>query len=81
MTSGHKSGQDVENVRRYGPILTWGWQFLLTLLVFVWGGRWLDQRWDTGVTFVLIGIFMGLFGGFYKLVRIVQDMAKEDKKK
>jgi hypothetical protein len=74
-----KSGKDVESIRRYAPILTWGWQFLLTLLVFVWGGHWLDQKWGTGVTFVLIGIFMGLFGGFYKLIRIVKDMSKSTK--
>ncbi len=71
----------MENVRRYGPILTWGWQFLLTLLVFVWGGRWLDEKWETGVTFVLIGIFMGLFGGFYKLIQIVKEMDAAGKKK
>ncbi len=75
-----KPGKDVPAFQRYGPILSWGWQFLLTLLVFVWGGRWLDERWDTGVTFVLTGIFMGLFGGFYRLIRIVQALSDDQKK-
>ena len=60
MTSGHKSGQDVENVRRYGPILTWGWQFLLTLLVFVWGKPLLMGRGEPPAPQRLASPVMGL---------------------
>lgn len=62
-------------------IATWGWQFALTLGVLAWGGHWLDQHYGTKVVFVLIGLFMGLFGGFYRLFRMVSALPKDKKKK
>ncbi len=62
-------------------LISWGWQFALTLGVLVWGGHWLDQHYGTRVLFVLIGIMMGLFGGFYRLYRIISSLPQTNKKK
>ncbi len=77
--------QDLEKQReeersQLMPFLTWGWQFSLTLGFLTWGGHWLDQKLETKFLFVLAGIFMGLFGGFYNLYRIVSQLPKKNKK-
>jgi len=46
-----------------------GIQLAACILVFVFGGRWLDTRLGTGVLFTLVGAVLG-FGGFmWSLVR------------
>lgn len=65
-----------ESMHEIGPFVTWGWQFALTLGVLAWGGNWLDKKLGTNVLFVLIGIFMGLFGGFFNLFRTVSRLSK-----
>lgn len=69
-----------ETASQLGPILTWGWQFALTLGALAWIGHWLDEKFETNILFILIGIFMGLFGGFYRLFRIVAELPKPGKK-
>jgi MFS-type transporter involved in bile tolerance (Atg22 family) len=48
-----------------------GWYFVVCVVGGVLIGRWLDDRFDTGKTFALIGIFAGLamalFGGYRML--------------
>ncbi len=63
-----------------GAFMTWGWQFALTLGLLAWSGHWMDERYETRVLFTLVGIFVGLFGGFYNLFRIVSQLPKPEKK-
>ena len=35
--------------------------------LFVWIGKSLDQQWGTAPWLLLLGMFLGLFGGFYRL--------------
>lgn len=74
-----KSFADVTH--QLGPFMTWGWQFALTLGFLSWFGHWLDEKFATRVLFVLIGVFLGLFGGFYNLYRIVSHLPKTGKPK
>lgn len=80
MTVAPKQGKPAktlpETLQEIGPFMTWGWQFALTLGVLAWGGHWLDQKLGTNVLFVLIGLFMGLFGGFFNLFRTVARLPK-----
>ena len=70
----------MEEVHLLGPIMSWGWQFALTLGVLTWGGHWADEQLGTKALFVIIGIFMGLFGGFWRLYKIVEALPKPKKK-
>ena len=45
---------------KYGAI---GLQFSLTLVVFIFGGVWLDQKFDSSPWLTLLGAFLGFFGG------------------
>lgn len=33
-------------------------------------GWWLDNKWGTSPTFILLGLFIGTVGGMYKLWRL-----------
>jgi len=48
-----------------------GLQFGLTIVVFVFGGVWLDERLHSSPWFVLVCTFAGAFGGFYSIYRRV----------
>ncbi len=70
----------MRTMHELGPFLTWGWQFALTLGFLAWLGHWLDQRWETSVLFLLIGVFLGLFGGFFNLFRMIAKLPKSKRK-
>lgn len=44
-----------------------GISMVLTILLGVYGGLWLDRRLDTSPLFLLVGVFLGVGGGFYNL--------------
>jgi F0F1-type ATP synthase assembly protein I len=48
-----------------------GLQFGLTIVVFVLGGVWLDNRLHTSPWFVIGCTFAGAAGGFYSMYRRV----------
>src|SRR5437016_1163631 len=55
-----------------------GIQFALTILVFVFGGLWLDRRLDSSPWFTLIGVTVGAAGGFYSMyVKIMAAQRRE----
>jgi len=70
-----------DTTHQLGPFLSWGWQFALTLGFLSWFGHWLDEKFETRVLFVLTGVFLGLFGGFYNLYRIVSNLPKPGRTK
>ncbi|AZU64599.1 AtpZ/AtpI family protein [Neobacillus mesonae] len=38
-----------------------------SVLIGVFGGRWLDQQWDSEPIFLIIGLFIGLTAGIYSM--------------
>jgi len=66
VTEPARPGKQVPGPARYAGL---GIQLAACILVFVFGGRWLDTRLGTGVLFTLVGAVLG-FGGFmWSLVR------------
>lgn len=48
---------------------TIGLQLAATILIFVYGGYWLDRRFNAEPWFLLLGTAIGLFAGFFNLFR------------
>lgn len=46
-----------------------GFQFAATILLCLFGGRWLDGRLGTAPWLLLIGVFLGAAAGFLNLYR------------
>ena len=42
-----------------------GVQFFAALILFVYAGTWLDERFGTSPLFLLLGLFVGGGGSFY----------------
>ena len=57
-----------------------GLQFAFTILVFVFGGVWLDGHFHTSPWFTLGCTFAGAGGGFYSMYRRVATMQRRDKR-
>ena len=46
-----------------------GIQFVVSILVFVYLGRWLDGKLGTTPWLLVLGAFVGAFAGFYSMYR------------
>jgi len=57
-----------------------GLTLVVTILVFLWIGMWLDGKFQTGVLFTLILAFIGFAAGFYSFYLNVKKLTEEDKK-
>jgi len=60
--------------------LTIGLQLAITVLIFVYGGKWLDDRYITSPLFVAIGAALGMAIGFYHLMKELQRTTEDEKK-
>ena len=54
-----------EAMRTAGPYLHVGWTLVLTILLGVLAGRWVDGRWGTEPAFLLVGAVLGIVLGMY----------------
>ena len=65
-----------------GAYAGFGMQFVVSLLVFLYLGQWVDRRLGTSPVFLLIGIFVGAGGSFYAMYRkLMAAQAREDEAK
>ncbi len=76
-----KSASLGEAYRAVGPYMTLGIQFVATILVCVFAGRWIDGRYDMAPIFTLVGGFLGIAAGFYHFLKTVlrENRKPEDK--
>jgi ATP synthase protein I len=62
-----------------GAYASFGLQFVVALLFFLYIGQWVDRRLGTAPVFLLIGIFVGAGGSFYAMYRkLMAAQARED---
>ena len=57
-----------------------GITLMVTILLFLWIGMWLDGKFDTGVLFTLILTAIGFSAGFYSFYLNIKKLTQEDKK-
>ncbi|RJP82704.1 MAG: AtpZ/AtpI family protein [Candidatus Zixiibacteriota bacterium] len=61
--------------------LRWALTFAASVLLFVLGGRWLDEKLGTTPLFLLIGLFWALGMSFYSLMIQIKRMQQRDNEK
>ena len=79
-------GQDEERDRRsanaaakYGGL---GLQFALSIILFLYAGRWLDRKLDSEPWFLILGVFTGAGAAFYSMYRtLMADQRREDEER
>lgn len=50
-----------------------------SILVGIFGGRWLDSYFGTKSIFLIIGLFLGIGAGTYGVFQVVRQFLGEDK--
>jgi len=65
-----------------GKYMGLGLQFGGSIVLFMFGGIWLDKRLGTSPLFVIIGVFGGATAAFYSMYRrLMADQRDEESKK
>jgi ATP synthase protein I len=59
-----------------------GFQFVIVVLVFLFGGQWLDRKLGTGPWLMIAGLMVGGALGFWSLLRVAKAVnADEDRQR
>ncbi|MCX6157547.1 MAG: AtpZ/AtpI family protein [Ignavibacteriae bacterium] len=56
-----------------------GIQLSATIIVFLFGGLWLDKYFETKFIFTLVFVFLGFVGVFYKIFAVLKELEEERK--
>lgn len=56
-----------------------GIQLSVTIIVFLFGGLWLDKYFETKFVFTLVFVFIGFVGVFYKIFAVLKELEAERK--
>ncbi|MFK2825613.1 AtpZ/AtpI family protein [Bacillus sp. B190/17] len=59
----------------YSAILA---QITGSILIGIFGGRWLDGKWNTEPLFLIVGLLLGLTAGIISMLRTVSYFNSED---
>jgi len=71
-----------ESLRKISPYMNIGGIFLGCMVIGVFGGHWLDEKWGTAPWMLLTGAFVGMASGFYHFFKTVLRLdGKRDGKK
>jgi ATP synthase protein I len=64
---------------KYGGL---GLQFALSIIFFLYAGRWLDRRLGTEPWLLIVGVFTGAGAAFYSMYRtLMADLRREEAEK
>ena len=73
-----KRKKDTKIWEELGPYLNLGWQLVITIVLMVFLGKWLDDKFDTSPTFIVILSVFGVLAGMYNFLKVAM---KSNKKK
>lgn len=65
-----------QTYRDFAPFLTLGFQLAAAVILFFFIGYWLDRHFETSPTYTLVGLFLGVVGGFIKFFKTVSTLGK-----
>ncbi|BDG49114.1 MULTISPECIES: AtpZ/AtpI family protein [Parageobacillus] len=53
-------------------------QLVGSILVGVFGGKWIDGKFHTEPIFLIVGLFIGLAAGVYAMLRLIRQYFPEE---
>lgn len=73
---GEGSGKSLGAAGKYAGL---GMQFVVSILLFLYLGQWLDRRLGTAPLFLYVGVFTGAGAAFYSMYRMLMaDQRREE---
>ena len=67
-------------MKQYGIVMVSTTELIVTVLAFLWAGRWADNHYGLGQKGIITGAVVGFILGFVRFVMRLQAMNKEDDK-
>ncbi|WP_297989587.1 AtpZ/AtpI family protein [Anoxybacillus sp.] len=55
-------------------------QLVGSVLVGIFGGRFVDERFDTEPLFLIVGLLLGLAAGVYAMIRLIRSFFSGEEK-
>ncbi|MEY4609654.1 MAG: hypothetical protein RL625_1871 [Gemmatimonadota bacterium] len=55
-----------------------GFQLVASILLFLYGGQWVDRRLGTDPLFLLLGVFIGAAAAIYSMYRSLMAQQRQD---
>lgn len=81
MAGDFKQSGLTQTYRQVGPYLSLGIEFVASILLCLFAGRWLDSKLGTAPMLILIGVFVGASVGFYNFFRVILRLQEAEKRK
>ncbi|MBB6283088.1 AtpZ/AtpI family protein [Geobacillus subterraneus] len=53
-------------------------QLVGSILIGIFGGRWVDNKFDTEPVFLIAGLLLGLAAGVYAMLRLIRQYFSEE---
>lgn len=60
-----------ESMRTIARYTNLGWTIVAAVVLGIWGGRWLDQQWETEPLMFILGAVVGIVVGLYHFLASV----------
>ena len=68
---------DPSGYRSLGAYGTLGLEFVFSVVLGLYGGRWLDQKFGTSSVMTLLGLLLGVIIGFRAIWRVAKRAERE----
>ena len=69
-------GENIKKAVQWGSYLGLGLEFAVTLLLFIFAGRYLDGKFGTNPWLLIAGAAVGFVAGFYLMFRSIANLGQ-----
>lgn len=78
---GSRNKKLIQSYGEAGPYIGLGLQFAAFILLFMFGGWWMDQKWALAPLFTILGTLVGAVLGFLRLYKTLMAHGQGKKEK
>ena len=64
-----------------GTVAGMGFQFAISILLFLLAGQWIDRKLGTEPLFLIVFVFAGAGGSFYSIYRKLMEQQRREKER
>ena len=75
---GSENPSPSSSIAGVGAVAGMGFQFALSILLFLLAGQWIDRKLGTAPLFLIVFVFMGAGASFYSFYRKLVDQQRRD---
>ena len=78
MSKSEKRKKILDEIGLYTDV---GIRFAVTIIIFLFLGYWIDNRFGSKPVFIVLFVFLGASAGFYNLYRVLMTRLKKNNEK